>query len=423
MPVPVPGHLPAKLTITLWDFTWYTRTGPGEPFADLDAAFLEAAERGYNTVRICAMPFLLFGSGLDTTALRFTGLGADYAQRTRWYDIQADSQIDGRAHLLELFRAAQRHDFFVIVSSWEYQQSSAFLDNSSWADALMAVEPERRPVTLAEAYADLVTFLESHGVDDRIAFIEIHNEVQGGHLTDDLPAGSDLVVGLHDRLADAVDMLHGLAPDRLVAMNYSRVPVGSMRGIPTNVDVVVFHPYVYGALGELYQTFALRDADQPFPQDQARELLRPDAPAEDEWLPDDPEWRLTATIVPTREVYFHDWCDPIKFDRWLYSRYTLYAAQMRETMHDWIRVATDWGAAHGVPVVYGEGWVGYTPLHSEFEGGPVGAQVCRDAVRLAGEHGAWGAVVCSNAAPHHPMWADVSLQVEINENFKKEGSR
>ena len=55
----LPAHLPDRLTITLWDFSWYVRTGPGEPFEDLDAAFAQAVERGYNTVRICAMPFLL----------------------------------------------------------------------------------------------------------------------------------------------------------------------------------------------------------------------------------------------------------------------------------------------------------------------------------------------------------------------------
>ena len=53
-PTPVPTHLPEKLTITLWDFSWYVRTGPGEPFEDLDRAFTEAVQRGYNPVRICA---------------------------------------------------------------------------------------------------------------------------------------------------------------------------------------------------------------------------------------------------------------------------------------------------------------------------------------------------------------------------------
>ncbi|WP_247607975.1 cellulase-like family protein [Streptomyces sp. SS52] len=63
MPVAPPAHLPDTLTICLWDFSWYTRTGPGEPFADLDEAFAQTVARGYNTVRVCAMPLLLFGPG------------------------------------------------------------------------------------------------------------------------------------------------------------------------------------------------------------------------------------------------------------------------------------------------------------------------------------------------------------------------
>jgi hypothetical protein len=71
----VPSHLPSRLAITLRDFCWYVRTGPGEPFADIDATFRRARELGYNAVRICAMPFLLFRSGLDTTALRLEPTG------------------------------------------------------------------------------------------------------------------------------------------------------------------------------------------------------------------------------------------------------------------------------------------------------------------------------------------------------------
>jgi hypothetical protein len=135
VPVRRPAHLPERLTITLWDFSWYVRTGPGEPFEDLDRAFAEAVDRGYNTVRICAMPYLLFGSGLDTSALRLGPLGGEYGQRVRWYDVGHRTVIDARDHLLTLFQAAKRHDCFVIVSSWEYQQSSSFAGDSSWCDA------------------------------------------------------------------------------------------------------------------------------------------------------------------------------------------------------------------------------------------------------------------------------------------------
>ncbi|MEJ3653650.1 cellulase-like family protein [Actinomycetes bacterium KLBMP 9759] len=410
---------PDKLTITLWDFSWYVRTGPGEPFADLDAAFAQAVERGYNTVRICAMPFLLFGSGLDTSALRLGPLGGGFAQGTRWYDVKAETTIDARAHLLELFRAAARHDCFVIVSSWEYQQSSSFAATPEWWDALRAIPPAERPDRLADAHADLMDLLVAEGLDDRVAFTEIHNEVQFGHLGEGIPAGVDKVVELGPSLEKAVERFRARHPGRRITVNYGGVPHAGMRGIPTNIDVLVVHPYVYGVLGALIEEFGLRGSDEDFPQEHAAaQLLRPDAPPLAEWtVPAEHRWRTEATSIRRPEIYVHDWTDPAKFDRWLYDHYGEYRVAMAEKLTMWLDVAADWAAAHGVPLVLGEGWVGYTPLHGTFEEGPVGADFCRLAVSEAAARGAWGTVVCSNAAPQHPMWDDIALQRECTASF------
>jgi hypothetical protein len=418
--VPVPDHLPSSLTISLWDFTWYTRTGPGEPFENLDRAFAEAVTRGYNTVRICAMPYLLFGSGLDTSALTLGPLGGEYGQRTRWYDVKATTTLDARAHLLALFEAARRHDCYVIVSSWEYQQSASFARDRAWHDALRAVDPAQRPEALALAHAELVSFLDRHGLADRIAFVELHNEVQAGRLTEAVE-GPDTVVALRPLLENAIETFKARHPRIPVTVNYAGVPVGQLRGVPENVDVAVFHPYVYGVLGQLIEEFALRDPSRPFPQEPARaELLRPDAPPLEEWtLTGDAAWRLDATVVKQREIYVHDWCDPQAWDRWLYERYGEHRHAMDVKLDLWLAAAADWAAAHQVPLVLGEGFVGYTPLHGTFEEGPVGAAICERAVRRAAELAAWGTVVCSNAAPHHPMWADLGLQRRLNTLFTK----
>ncbi|SHN34507.1 cellulase-like family protein [Cryptosporangium aurantiacum] len=407
----------SKLAVTLWDFTWYTRTAPGEPFHDLDDAFAQAVERGYNTVRICAMPFLLFRSGLDTSALTFGGLGGEYGQRTRWYDVQAPATLDGRAHLLSFFRAAARHDCRVIVSSWEYQQSPAFLADDSWHRALRAVPVADRPLVLADAHADLIDLLKAEGLADTVAFVELHNEVQYSGLTQ--PGRFGQVLGLQDPLEAGIDRFKDRHPSVSCTVNYARVPVGELRAVPRNADVAVFHPYVYGVLDELVETFALRDTSRPYPQERAyAELLRDGAPPLEEWLPPaDRRWILDATVVGRREVYTHDWCDPDKWDRWLYERYATYRVAMRQVLDTWLLAAADFAAARNVPLVFGEGWVGYTPLHGTFEEGPVGAEICAYAVRRSREVGAWGTVVCSNAAPHHPMWADVALQQRLNADF------
>ena len=365
------------------------------------------------------MPFLLFGAGLPTAGLSFQGLGGEFGQRTRWYDIAPSSGVDGHAHLVALFAAARRHGCYVALSSWEYQQSSALAGDCRWWDRLRAIPPRQRTTVLANCLADLVEYLDGHGLADRIAFVELHNEAQAGYLTDAVPPGVPPVVGLRDTLERGIAAFKARRGDQLVAVNFAEVPVGQLHAFPRNADVAVFHPYCAGALGELLEVFALRAPQRPFPQVRAeRELLRSGAPAQPEWLPPAVDaWRMAATIVSQREVYLHDWCDPQKWDAWLYQRHALYAAQQEAVLALWIAAAHDLAVARDIPLVFGEGWVGYTPLGSRFEDGPTGAGLCRLAARLAAEAGAWGSVVCSNAAPHHPMWADVALQREVNDAF------
>ncbi|MWV51309.1 hypothetical protein GRS96_18725 [Rathayibacter sp. VKM Ac-2803] len=420
-PVPLGPLVPDKLTITLWDFSWYVRTGPGEPFEDLDAAFAGAVERGYNTIRICAMPFLLFGTDIDTSALKLGPLGGDYAQRVRWYDVKEPTVIDARQHLLALFEAAERHDVFVIVSSWEYQQSSAFAEDRAWFDALMAVPPEERAERLAEAHAGLIAFLKQHDLDDRVAFVELHNEVQAGHLTEGLEYEDldEATLALRPRLTRGINRFHGLAPGVPCSVNYAHVPVGGMRGIPWNSDVLVVHPYIYGVLDDFLRDFALRRPIEEFEQERAAETFLLDgAPPIAEWtLPPESQWKLTATIVGKGEIYAHDWGDAGQIDRFLYEHYGRHQLEMEATLKTWIAVAADHAAMRGIPLVFGEGWVGYTPLEGRFEEGPIGAEYCRLAMRESRRVGARGSIVCSNAAPQHPMWDDVALQLECNAIF------
>jgi len=418
-PVAIPDHLPKRLTITLWDFSWYVRTGLGEPFEDLDRAFDDAVERGYNTVRICAMPYLLFGSGLDTTALHLGPLGGAYGQRVRWYDVGAPTVIDARRHLLALFESAKRHDCYVIVSSWEYQQSSSFAETSDWFDALIAIDPEDRAEAQAVAQAGLVDFLAAHDLADRIAFVEVHNEVQAGHLADGIPGTMDeRAIGLRPRLERAVAAFHALQPTVPVTVNYAHVPAGAMRGIPENIDVLVTHPYVYGVLDAFIAEYGLRGSVADFDQNKARDILRPGAPPITAWGPD-ADWRNHATIICAPEIYVHDNGDAEAIDRWLYRHYGAWEQAMYDRLTLWLDVARDWALVHGVPLVFGEGWIGYTPRDGRFEEGPVGAEFCRRAMDESIRVDAWGTIVCSNAAPQHAMWADVALQQQCNAAFSR----
>lgn len=411
----IPSHLPARLTITLWDFTWYTQTTAAEPFHDLDVAFGEAVERGYNTVRICAMPYLLFGDhGIDTAHLRIAGMGGSIGRHTRWYDVAGGTVIDGRQRLRELFEAARRHGCYVILSSWEYQQSPAFLDSRDWYDALTGVPPEERHRTMALAMADLVQYLKDCDLADRIAYAELHNEVDLSRLRD---VGDNPYWSQRGHVAEAVELMRKRHPDILATSCYGITPYLDMDSVPDIGQVAHFHVYVYGVLSALEEWAGVRVSPPEFPRQELRSLLREDAPDFEAYAKAAEPWRLEATGVSASMFYTYDWVDPVKWDRWLYDNYGAYRVAMRQAIDDRLQAISQFAQRHDVPAVIGEGWIGYTPLLAEFEDGPVGQDIAEYAIRKCAEHGFWGTVLGSNSAPHHPGWRNLDWQRRWNQRL------
>ncbi len=399
----------APLAISLWDFSWYTQAGPGEPFEDLDTAFDQLVERGFTAIRICAMPFLLFSGKVRPDDLAVCGLGATYGQRTRWYNLRGGYRLDPLHRLEALFDSAARHRISVIVSSWEYQQSPCFVTSDAWYRALAAVPGPQRAVALGAAQAALVSHLRGVGLAGPIAYVELHNEVDNCAL---VPATPGSPPGHYARLREPLTA--GL---RRFAAAHPDVPVSYSLGEPWPAefadlprgDVTHVHCYAYGVLGALYAAVGLgygtdqRGRPTPWPTPTLAGMLRPDAPDPAEHRPDT-GWRSAATGISSDLFYVHDWVDPDRWDQWLHEHYPEHRAAMIATLEGWIDAAAELAARHGAPAVLGEGVVGYTPLHSRFEDDDIGRELAELTVRRALRAGFAGTVITSNAAPHHPLW-------------------
>jgi len=404
----IPEHLPERLTISLWDFSWYTRAGAGEPFADLDTVFAETVQRGYNAVRICAAPLLTFGGlGLDPR-IAISGLGdapdgGRYGRGTRWYDVTGGYEIDVRERLVELVRAAARHGVVVILASWEYQQSPAFAATPDWWNAIDAVPLDDRYDVLAAAFDRMLQTFDAEGLLESVAFTELHNEVDFSR-----------VPPLADRGARAVEWLESRHPAQLFSASYGKPPHLDMATVSPAMRVAQFHIYTYGVLDALQQRIDLRsEGSAGFPNDELRSLLVDGAPTfADYGRPG--AWRMHATVITDQMVYGYDFIDPAKWDAWLLERYPAFRDEMHNEMAARITGVAAWARSRGVPQVIGEGWIGYTPLHGDFEEGAVGLELAEHGIRTALDAGAWGMVLCSNAAPHHPMWSNVDWQQRMN---------
>ncbi|UQZ32305.1 hypothetical protein C2I18_01335 [Paenibacillus sp. PK3_47] len=419
---PLMNKLPRKLTVTMWDFSWYTMTLPGEPYHDLGARFAEAVERGYNTIRICAMPFMLFtDQGKRQGPLKFGNLG-EVGQRTRWYNCVGGAELDGHAHLLELFRQAKEHGCYIMLSSWEYQQSPSFLAHPELRDLLAAIPPEQRFMAIARSLDQLIKFVKAEGYAGQIVYAELHNEVEFGQLTavgtakgladTDTPA---LVEEMQPYIEEAVAFLRGEHPDVLMTASYTLNEAYPKAYVARNLQVAHFHLYIKGVLNELMDLAGLNNEDIPFPNPFVQSLLREDAPPFSAWtLPAGQEWRMEGNPVGMKLIYLHDWADPDKWDLFLYDRYSDHKLAMLQKADLRFDEIQDWVRHYDIPVVIGEGYVGYTPLHANFEEGPVGKFIAEYALRKGMQLGFWGMTLCSNCAPHHPFWNDIAWQKKWN---------
>jgi len=421
----IPSHLPHKLTISLWDFSWYTMTAEGEPYADLGARFQELVERGYNTIRICAMPMFLFTEhGKREGTLTFSNL-APIGRGTRWYNCKGGETLDGHAHILELFRQAKEHGCYIILSSWEYQQSATFLADSAIADELKAIAPKQRFMALAKAMSQLIDFLKEHGYAEQIAYAELHNEVEYGSLadvaTDEGVAFADsasIIEHMKPYIEEAVSYMRDKHDDILMTACYTTDGNYSKYDTAQNLQVGHYHLYLNGVLQELMDVTGIRNDTTPFPNETVNALLREDAPSFEEYrLPPDKEWKLQGNPVGLRLFYLHDWTDPDKWDYFLYERYANHRISMLQKTNMRYEELYRYSKAKSLPIVIGEGYVGYTPLHTGFEEGPVGKYIAEYAIQLGLQYGFWGMVLCSNCAPHHPFWHDVTWQQRMNKKI------
>ena len=246
----IPPHLPKRLTISfpLWILF---DMNEGGAYHDLDKTVREHVERGFNCIRLEAGAGLTHDlNGKPRGPVHIRAPFGIHSNSRQSFCFGGPGKCDILQRLTELCQVCQKYGVFLILSSWYCLHTYWYADNEI-NDEIFATPAEDMFMTFAKFLHYILTHLEQAGLDDRIAFAEIFNEVPAipNFLAD--RTGRDLShVDFQTKHYEALAWLKNMHPQLLFAVDSDNLSDGEIKKIPANLQIFNGHNYflwdVYG---------------------------------------------------------------------------------------------------------------------------------------------------------------------------------
>ncbi len=409
----IPAHLPKRLTISfpIWGLE---DTAPTGMYHDLDKMAAEHVERGFNCIRLesgAGLTHDLDGNRLPPAQI-LAPFGK-YDDNRQLFCIGGEGKCDFLTRLIDLCRACQKYDIYLILSSWYYLHTYWYMDEDTNA-RLFAIPVEERFLAFAKFLHYILRELEERGLDDRIAAAEIFNEMG------DLPhlwslAGEDrakIDETFRQKHEEALDFLISNHPNILFSCDDS---VGRDRNsiYPRNMQAYNGHNYF---LWSIYN--GSLEGMNPNPK-----YYRGDVTAED------------VANAYTHANYSGDWiyrtrnCHDVNpamvsemewdLENRLCEKWDEYMAALDRSVEGYRQIMA---AFPGIPILCGEG-VSYCSSKIVLweEKSPLFWKMVETAMGKYKEAGLWGSVVKTCCGPEDPCWHLCKDKLkEMNELFLRD---
>lgn len=176
-----------RLSISMWDFSWLMAHYPGGAYADLEQRVAEAAERGYNTLRVDCFPSRILERESTFPKRNWTP-GVNLPQ---WGEYAIDHTCSVRKEVANLAALCRKHGIWLGLDSWDvtHMFRSAklpFLETSGAPSGLFGLPnsvriPEGKEEQAFTAYSEIwvraLKLMREDGVLERAVWIAPMNEV------------------------------------------------------------------------------------------------------------------------------------------------------------------------------------------------------------------------------------------------------
>ena len=163
-----------RLTIAMWDFSWLTDQGKGGSYENIEKCVAEAAERGYNTLRIDCFPSRIL-EGITRISSYNPG---ESKIMPCWGRVTTEFSCNTLQKLKELADACRKHNIWLGLDSWEKghmmgQQKVLGLDKPP-----IPLQSEEKVLRdFAHTWVKALRLMREEGILERSVWVAPMNEV------------------------------------------------------------------------------------------------------------------------------------------------------------------------------------------------------------------------------------------------------
>jgi hypothetical protein len=167
-----------RLAISMWNFSWLFANCPGGAYENLEQRVAEAAERGYNTLRVDCFP-----SRFPEDESRFEKNWDPAVNAAQWGERPVTITCNVRKKFAELAEACRKHRIWLGLDSWDVL-SMLGRHNSNFV--IEEADEEREFTRYGDVWVKALKLMREDGVLERAVWVAPMNEVPhfaGGHVT------------------------------------------------------------------------------------------------------------------------------------------------------------------------------------------------------------------------------------------------
>ena len=166
-----------RLTIAMWDFSWLTDQGKGGSFENIEKRVEEAAERGYNTLRIDCFPSRLLEKETSFTKGYNSGEGKVLPC---WGKVSTDFSCNALNKLKQLADACRKNNIWLGLDSWEKGHMMGHKSTLVLDDERSIIPEEKEESALrdfAHTWVKAIRLMREEGIMERAVWVSPMNEV------------------------------------------------------------------------------------------------------------------------------------------------------------------------------------------------------------------------------------------------------